>query len=188
MMETRTSIAAKGQQKAMITRLQQVSLLSKCSASYLQLMLKAAKPYPFEAGDILCEQGAERRGVFVLLKGTLVVRREGEVTGRIEPVASAGDVSTLTGMPSAEEVGGLEAGLALHIPYKVFEILLSRDAELCHRMTRHLIAEFSARLQAGNEALGGVADRRADLEHRLQAAKDELNDLRMLHSMRGGDE
>lgn len=188
MTEDRSSIADRGQQKAMITRLQQVPLLNKCSPSYLQLMLKAAKPYPFEAGDILCEQGAERRGVFVLLKGALEVRREGEVTGRIDPIASAGDVSTLTGMPSAEEVGGLEAGVALHIPSKVFEVLLSRDAELCHRMTRGLIAEYSAQLQAANDVLGGVIDQRAELERRLQAAKDELTDLRMLHSMRGGDE
>ena len=40
-------------------------------------------------------------------------------------------------------------------------------------------------MQAANEAIGGVSDRRADLEQRLQVARDELSDMRMLASMRG---
>ena len=187
-MENRTSIADKSQQKALITRLQQVPLLSKCSASYMQLMLKAAKPRPFQADDVLCQQGDAPAGVYVLLKGTLVVRRDGEETGRVEPVASVGDVSTVTGTPCPEEICSLEAGLALHIPYKVFEILLSRDMDLYQRMSRIIIAELSAQLQAATEAMDGISDRRADLEQRLQVARDELSDLRMLASMRGEGE
>ena len=113
-----------------------------------------------------------------------MVRRDGEES-KIEPVASIGDISTVTGMPSTEEISSLEAGLALHIPYRVFEILLSRDADLYQRMSRTLITELAAQMQAANEAIGGVSDRRADLEQRLQVARDELSDMRMLASMRG---
>jgi len=67
-------------------------------------------------------------------------------------------------MPSTEEISSLEAGLALHIPYRVFEILLSRDADLYQRMSRTLITELAAQMQAANEAIGGVSDRRADLD------------------------
>lgn len=52
-------------------------------------------------------------------------------------------------------------------------------------MSRILIAELSAQLTAANEAMGAISDRRADLERRLQVARDELNDLRMPASMRG---
>ena len=52
-------------------------------------------------------------------------------------------------------------------------------------MSRILIAELSAQLTAANEAMGAISDRRADLERRLQVARDERNDLRMPASMRG---
>jgi len=64
-MENRTSIAEKGQQKALVTRLQQIPLLSKCSASYLQLMLKAARPRPFAADDVLCQPGDAPAGLYI---------------------------------------------------------------------------------------------------------------------------
>ncbi|HIM55363.1 MAG TPA: hypothetical protein EYM39_01540 [Candidatus Latescibacteria bacterium] len=77
----------------------------------------------------------------------------------------------------------VRAGPSHSIP--VFEILLSREADLYQRMSRILIAELSAQLTAANEAMGAISDRRADLERRLQVARDERNDLRMPASMRG---
>jgi hypothetical protein len=129
-MEHKASIADKVRQEAPITRLQQVPLLSKCSASYLQLMPKPARPRPLGTGDVLSRQGNPPVGVDVLLEGTLVARRDGEETCRIEPVASVGDISRLTGLPSSEEISSIEPGLALHIPYRSSRFF-SRGRRIC---------------------------------------------------------
>ena len=129
-MEHRASIADKSQQEALITRLQQVPLLSKCSASYLQPMPKAAKPRPLGTDDVLYQQGDPPVGVYVLLEGTLVARRDGEETCRIEPVASVGDISRLTGLPSSEEISSIESGPALHIPFRSSRFF-SRGTRIC---------------------------------------------------------
>ena len=183
-----STFADKSQQQALISKFQQVPLFNRCSSTHLQVMLKAARPVPFVEGHVLCEQGAPPSGVYVLMKGSLSIVQDGEEIDRLQPIATVGHISMLTSSPHGEEALALEAGLVLHMPFKLFEVLLSKDIDLYQRMSRFIIGELSAQLQRANEAQRGVAGRRADVVRRLEEARHELNDARMLRSMRGDED
>ena len=119
------------------------------------------------------------------MRGELSVRRGGEEVRVVEPVAAVGERSVLTGDPYDEEVFSTAEGLALLIPQAVFLALLDREQELVNRMSRGIIEEMCEALSRANVDQSQLATKRAELSKVLEEAEHELNDARMIHSMRG---
>ncbi len=180
-----SSVTAKAQEKALIGTLQQVAAFSKLSTKHMQVMRKAVKPLPLTADQTLFEQGDEAAGLFVLMKGALSVRRDGIEVSTIDPVAAVGERSVLTGDPHDEQVISTTAGLALRIPQAVFVALFDREQELFNRMSRGIVEELCEELNRTNLDQSQLAARRAELSKLMEEAEHELNDARMIHSMRG---
>ena len=151
----------------------------------MQVMCKAAKAKPLQADEALYSEGDEAAGLFVVMRGELSVRRGGEEVRVVEPVAAVGERSVLTGDPYDEEVFSTAEGLALLISQAVFLALLDREQELVNRMSRGIIEEMCAALSRANVDQSQLATKRAELSKVLEEAEHELNDARMIHSMRG---
>lgn len=179
-----SSVTAKAQEKALIGRLQQVAAFAKLSTKHMQVMRKAAKPVPLKEGQTLFAQGGEATGLFVLMQGALSVRRDNVEVSVIEPVATVGEHSVLMGDPYDEEAFSTTAGLVLHIPQAVFVALFDREQELFNRMSRGIIEDLCEELNRANLDQGQLATRRAELSKLMKEAGHELNDARMIHSMR----
>lgn len=185
MSSNQSSVAVKAQEKALIGRLQQVSAFSKLSTRHMQVLRKTAKPLPFKAEELLFEQGQEAAGLFVLMKGVLSVRRDGVEVGAMEAVSAVGERSVLTGDPHDEEVVSTSSGLALRIPQAVFVALFEREQELFNRMCRGVVEDLCEELNRANLDQSQLASRRLELSKVMEEADHELNDARMIHSMRG---
>lgn len=179
------AIAARSHEQAFLGRLGQLPLFVRLSSRHLQLIRKVARPRPLSSGEVLWEAGAVAQGLFILLKGRLERRRGGSVLGEVTPIGTAGEIGMLTGQPQAEEVVSTSTGLALHVPGEIMELVLSRDMDLYQRLSRNAIGWLSAQLVEANQAQADFARRRNDLQRVIDEAQHELNDARMLHSMRG---
>lgn len=178
-------IAARGHEQALLGRLGQVPLFLHLSSRHLQLLRKVARPRALSSGEVLCEAGARAQGLFILLKGRLERRRAGTVLGEVTAIGTAGEIGSLTGLAQDEEVVSTATGLALHVPGEIMELVLARDMDLYQRLARNAIVWLSSRLVEANEVQAAVAQRRHDLERVVEEAQHELNDARMLRSLRG---
>ena len=64
-----SSVAAKAQEQAVLSRLQQVPLFARLPSKYIQFIRKAAAPTPIAEGQVLCSEGDEPSGLYILFKG-----------------------------------------------------------------------------------------------------------------------
>lgn len=66
----------------------------------------------------------------------------------------------------------------------MFVALFDREQELFNRMSRGIIEDLCEELNRANLDQGQLATRRAELSKLMKEAEHELNDARMIHSMR----
>ena len=183
-----TAIQAKAQEQAILSMIQQVPAFSRLPSKYIQFIRKAAKPRPVAAGEVLCEQGGEPAGLFILVKGSLSRRREGSEVGTLTAPTSAGEGPVLTGDPHPEEIAALEDGVVLHIPHQLMAAAVAKELELFQRLSRNVIGVLAGELMTANAGHSDLAVQRAELLELIQAAELDLNDARMIHSMHGSDD
>jgi CRP-like cAMP-binding protein len=179
-----SAASARARDNALIGRLQQVPLFQRMSVRHLQALRKLARPRPLNKGEILIEEDAAQPGIYVLLKGTLVVAPDSPDVRVLEPLASIGEVAELGAHRQRATVAVGADGVALHLSHELLERVFGRDPDLHQRLSRNLVADLSERLQAANEAQSELGDSRDELMRDLEAAESELNDARMLDSMR----
>ena len=182
-----SSVTAKAQEQAILSRLQQVPVFARLPSKYIQVMRKVAKPMQLTADEVLCSEGDAPAGLFILIKGALELRRGEEEIARLEPVSSAGEVSVLTGDPHAEDVVCVEEGVALHIPFEFLSAALKKEVDLFQRMSRNAINALAEQLTVANDAQSEIASEHADVMRAIGEVEVELNDARMIASMRGDE-
>jgi signal-transduction protein with cAMP-binding, CBS, and nucleotidyltransferase domain len=173
-----SSVAAKAQEQAVISRLQQVPLLARLPANFIQFIRKAAAPTPITAGQ----------GLYILFKGVLSLRKDEEEVARVEPVSCAGVVSALTGDPQPEDVVAEEEGIVMHVAQQILNAALTKNLELFQRLSRNAINSLADQLTSANEAQSAIALERAQLLQKASEVEIDLNDARMIASMRGDPE
>ena len=174
----------RSQEQALIGRLQQAPVFHRLAGRYLQVMRKIARPQPLAAGAVVIEASVADAGLWILIQGRWRVGppEDGDM---LEPIATAGEVALLTGRPAGRSVVSEGDSVALQIPQPILEQLFARDAELHQRLCRNVIGDLSQRLIAANADLEQLGAACADVESDLEAIRRELNDARMLESMRG---
>jgi len=180
-----SSVAAKAQEQAVISRLQQVPLLARLPANFIQFIRKAAAPTPITAGQVLCREGDDPSGLYILFKGVLSLRKDEEEVARVEPVSCAGVVSALTGDPQPEDVVAEEEGIVMHVAQQILNAALTKNLELFQRLSRNAINSLADQLTSANEAQSAIALERAQLLQKASEVEIDLNDARMIASMRG---
>ncbi len=180
---TERSVNGRSQEQALLGLLQQAPVFQRLAGRYLQILRKIARPRTFVAGDVVIEAGAVGPGLFVLLKGKWAAGdRSPDV---LEPITTAGELAELMGSPQLLVIRSVGDSIALHVAHELLAALFARDAEFHQRLCRNVIADLSGRLVGANKRLDRLGEERAKVEDDLSAAQTELNNARMLKSMRG---
>ena len=93
----------------------------------------------------------------------------------------------MTGHAHLEDMTAATESLTLHFPHNFLDDILQRDLELHQRLSRNAIGSLCERLLRTNAERSKIGDRHGRLLADIEEARRELNDARMLRSMRGDD-
>jgi len=177
-------LAAKNREQQLIGLLRKISLFQRLNSRFLQGWLKGAKTRQLKEGERLCGKGETDTSLFILLKGALE-RDEGMCGIRVwNPITSVGETEALIGQPHSGTIIAREATLLLEIPRRHFLLVLIQDAGTCQRVCRNLIDMLSAQMVEANTRNEALNRRRTEIAEAVKHAEIELNDLRMLQSLR----
>jgi CRP-like cAMP-binding protein len=90
--------------KAHLEHLRNVSLFQGCSTKELERIAKASDEITLPAGSLLVDQGQTGREAFIVLDGTVVVRRNGKKLGSYGAGTVVGELSLLDHGPRTATV------------------------------------------------------------------------------------
>jgi CRP-like cAMP-binding protein len=93
-----------GSTKDHLRHLGSVPLFSSCSQKELQRIAKAGTDVTMTAGSVIVDQGQTGREAFVLMSGTVTVRRNGRKIASLGPGAILGELSLLDHGPRTATV------------------------------------------------------------------------------------
>lgn len=127
---------------AKIELLQRVPLFAECSKRELAEVAALADEMRFPAGKTLIEEGKRGREFFVVVDGTVEIRRKGRRVGTHDGWSFYGEAALLTGKPRNATVRTTSPVQALVIGDRGFEQLL-RDSP---SIQRKLLASLASRL------------------------------------------
>ncbi|HET7567457.1 MAG TPA: cyclic nucleotide-binding domain-containing protein [Gaiellaceae bacterium] len=127
---------------AKIELLKQVPLFAECSKRELAEVAALADEMHFPAGKTLIEEGKRGREFFVVVDGSVEVRRKGRRAGKHDGWSFYGEAALLTGKPRNATVTTTTPVRALVITDRAFDQLL-RDSP---SIQRKLLASLAARL------------------------------------------
>lgn len=87
-----------------LEHLKSVPMFAGCSKRELQAILKAGDEIVMTAGTLIVDQGQMGREAFVLLEGSVIVRRNGRKVTTLGPGAVVGELSLLDHGPRTASV------------------------------------------------------------------------------------
>ncbi len=90
--------------KAFLENLRRIPMFSGCSHKELARLARAGDEIAMTAGTLLAEQGQTGREAFVVLEGTVSVRRNGRKVATLGPGAIVGELSLLDHGPRTATV------------------------------------------------------------------------------------
>lgn len=90
--------------KAYLEHLRNVSLFQGCSTKDLEKIAKSSDEIKMPAGSLIVDQGQTGREAFVLVEGTVVVRRNGKKINTMGPGTVVGELSLLDHGPRTATV------------------------------------------------------------------------------------
>ena len=119
---------------AHLEHLRNVSLFQGCSTKELQKIAKAGDEITMAAGSLLVDQGQTGREAFVVLEGTVTVKRNGKKVGSYGPGTVVGELSLLDHGPrTATVVCETECELLL-LDQRHFVGVLDQVPSIAHRL------------------------------------------------------
>ena len=120
--------------KASLEHLRNVSLFSSCSTKDLQKIAKAGDEITMPAGSLIVDQGQTGREAFVVLEGTVTVKRNGKKVASLGPGTMVGELSLLDHGPrTATVVCDTDCTLML-ITQRHFSAVLDEVPALAHKI------------------------------------------------------
>jgi len=90
--------------KAHLEHLRNVNLFQGCSTKELEKIAKASDEINMSAGSLIVDQGQTGREAFVVLEGTVGVKRNGKKVGSYGPGTVVGELSLLDHGPRTATV------------------------------------------------------------------------------------
>jgi len=87
--------------KAYLEHLRNVSLFQGCSTKDLEKIARASDEIKMPAGSLIVDQGQTGREAFIVLEGTVAVKRNGKKVGSFGPGTVVGELSLLDHGPRA---------------------------------------------------------------------------------------
>ena len=90
--------------KAFLDDLRRIPLFAGCTKKELERLARAGDEVDMEAGSLLADQGQTGREAFVILAGSVSVRRNGRKVAALGPGAIVGELSLLDHGPRTATV------------------------------------------------------------------------------------
>lgn len=123
---------------AHLEHLRNVSLFQGCSTKELQKIAKAGDEITMAAGSLLVDQGQTGREAFVVLEGTVTVKRNGKKVASGGPGTVVGELSLLDHGPrTATVVCDTECTLLI-LDQRHFTAVLDEVPTLAHKVMASL--------------------------------------------------
>jgi CRP-like cAMP-binding protein len=127
--------------------LAQVPLFRGCSKDELKRIDRAATRIDYEAGKVLCKEGAVGRELIMILDGEAAVMRGDKQVATVGPADFIGEMSLLDGGPRSATVTASTDVHALVLPPREFWQVLDEVPTIAHK----LLSTMAARLRATDE-------------------------------------
>lgn len=124
--------------KAYLERLRAVSLFSSCTNKELEKIAKAGDEVTMPAGSLIVDQGQTGREAFVILAGSVTVKRNGKKIGTLEAGAVVGELSLLDHGPRTATVIAETDTTLLVISQRHFTGVLYEVPPLAHKLLSSL--------------------------------------------------
>jgi CRP-like cAMP-binding protein len=122
----------------------EIPLFRGCSKDELKHIDRAVTHAEYDAGQVLCTEGAVGRELIMLTDGEAEVERGGKVVTKVGPGDFIGEMSLLDGGPRSATVTTTTAVKALVLPTREFWQVLDDVPALAHRLLRTLAERLRA--------------------------------------------
>ncbi len=132
--------------KTYLEHLKNVPLFSSCSQRDLEKIAKAGEEVSMPAGTLIVDQGQTGREAFVVLDGTVVVKRNGKKVTTLGPGTVVGELSLLDHGP------------------RTATVICETDCRLLLLSQRHFMAVVDEVPALGHKLLGSLAARIRELD------------------------
>ena len=129
--------------KASLEHLRNVSLFASCSTKDLQRIAKAGDEISMAAGTLIVDQGQTGREAFIVLKGTVTVKRNGRKVASLGEGTVVGELSLLDHGPRTATVTCETDCTLLLITQRHFSSVLDDVPALSHK----LLASLAGRIR-----------------------------------------
>ncbi|HRE01254.1 MAG TPA: cyclic nucleotide-binding domain-containing protein [Ilumatobacteraceae bacterium] len=124
--------------RASLDHLRNVPLFAACTTRDLQRIAKAGDEIKMPAGSLIVDQGQTGREAYVVLSGTVTVRRNGKKVASLGPGAIVGELSLLDHGPRTASVYAETDIELLVITQRHFTAVLDEVPALSHRLMQAL--------------------------------------------------
>jgi len=132
--------------KAYLEHLRKVQLFSSCSTKDLERIAKAGDELPLKAGTTIVDQGQTGKEAFIVLDGTVTVRRNGKKVATLGSGTVVGELSLLDHGP------------------RTATVVCETDCTLLLITQRHFLAVVDDVPALAHKLLGSLASRIRDLD------------------------
>jgi CRP-like cAMP-binding protein len=129
--------------KAYIENLRKVPLFSGCSTKELERIARSGDELAMPAGTQLAEQGGTGREAFVVLTGSVGVRRNGRKVASLGPGSIVGELSLLDHGPRTATVTTETDATVLVIDQRHFAGVIDTVPSVAHK----LLASLAGRIR-----------------------------------------
>ncbi len=129
--------------KASLEHLRNVSLFASCSTKDLHRIAKAGDEISMAAGTLIVDQGQTGREAFIILKGTVTVKRNGRKVASLGEGTVVGELSLLDHGPRTATVTCETDCTLLLITQRHFSAVLDDVPALSHK----LLASLAGRIR-----------------------------------------
>jgi CRP/FNR family cyclic AMP-dependent transcriptional regulator len=132
-------------------RLKTVSILNALSLRQLTALAKDVEVQDFDAGQTVVKHGAKGDGLFLILQGSVAVRRGGRVLAKLSAGQFFGEMSLFDNEPrSADVVTVAPSKLAVLQKWQFWGFASAQP-----QVVLSVLEEMSRRLRAANEVIAG---------------------------------
>ena len=129
--------------KAYLDHLRKVSLFSACSQKDLEKIAKAGDEVVMPAGSLIVDQGQTGREAFVVLEGSVMVKRNGKKVASLGPGTVVGELSLLDHGPRTATVICESDCTLLLLSQRHFMAVLDDVPSMAHK----LLASLAGRIR-----------------------------------------
>jgi CRP-like cAMP-binding protein len=137
--------------RAYLEHLRSVQLFASCSTKELQRVAKAGTELTVKAGTTIIDQGQAGREAFVVMSGSLIVKRNGKKVATLETGAMVGELALLDHGPrTATVITETDCDLFV-IDARSFAGVLDTVPTMAHK----LLASLAARIREFDRAYYG---------------------------------